>query len=69
MSHDPDACDIYQIVSGILMEPDNQKEMDAVVKIENVCDGACENAEHRLEIVTNEGETFELLLRPKAEAK
>ena len=65
MSHNPEECDIYQIVTGRLMEPDNQRELDAVVKVDNACDGACDDAEHRFEIVNSEGHTFEVLVRPK----
>ena len=69
MSHNPDACDLYQFMSGILAEPDNQKELGAVVRLGNACDGTCDNAEHRFEIVTSEGDTFELVLRPPAKGK
>ena len=40
MSNDENACDLYQIMTGILMEPDNQKEMDAVLVSGTVCDGS-----------------------------
>ena len=67
MAFDQDACDLYQILSGVLLEDAAKELEDVKVVLTKDCEGGCDDSRHEFELRPHDtNKVYTVVLEVKA---